>query len=212
MAKPDPGEQIRMKREARGWSQVELGRQVGISQPAIKKIEDGETRQSKFLPRIAAVLELSLNDLDPGMGRSPNEIIPKEQMQESGRDFPIHAVAEGGAGTIIVDSAPVDWVPRPSPVARVPRAYGILIVGESMVPEFKPGETALVNPNLPVISGEIYIFYKEKEGEATASIKELRRATGTEWQVAQHNPKREFRLSRHDWKWAHRVIGKYSRP
>jgi phage repressor protein C with HTH and peptisase S24 domain len=211
MADLEPGEKIRLARETRGWSQADLAKKIGISQPAIKKIEGGETRTSKFLPRIGVVLDIPLNELDPTLDRPIDAVIPKEHLQESGRDFPIHAVAEGGAGTIIVDSAPVDWAPRPSPLARVPRAYGLLIVGESMLPEYRPGETALVNPNLPVIAGEVYIFYAEREGEAKASIKQLRRATATEWQVSQHNPKKEFVLPKRDWQWAHRVIGKYSR-
>lgn len=206
-----PGEMIRRRREALGWSQADLGRRVGISQPAIKKIEDGSTTNSKFLPRVAALLDIPLRDLDPSIGRDHNTVLAAETLQEPGRDFPIHAAAEGGAGIIIVSSDPVDWVPRPSPVAKVPRAYGLLITGTSMFPEFREGQTALVNPNLPIVGGEVYIFYAEKEGEARASIKELRRATMTEWQVTQHNPKKDFTLSRREWQWAHRVIGKYTR-
>jgi phage repressor protein C with HTH and peptisase S24 domain len=211
MAKSDPGEKIKTAREARGWSQADLGRRVGISQPAIKKIEGGQTKNSKYLPRIAGELALLLTDLDPGLSRDPRAPIPKEQLQEPGRDFPIHAAAEGGAGMVIVASEPVDWVPRPTPLARVPRSYGLLITGISMLPEYRPGDTALVNPNLPTIGGEVYIFYAEREGEARATIKELRRATATEWHVTQHNPKKDFTLSRREWQWAHRVIGKYSR-
>lgn len=44
----EPGEIIRRAREAKGWSQRELSGRIGISQPAIKKIEAGETTQSKF--------------------------------------------------------------------------------------------------------------------------------------------------------------------
>lgn len=205
------GEKIRRKREALGWSQVDLAQRVGISQPAIQKIEDGRTTNSKFLPRIAALLDIPYIELDPATGRDPNTVLAAESLQEPGRDFPIHAAAEGGAGTIIVTSDPVDWAPRPSPVSKVPRAYGLLITGNSMFPEFREGQTALVNPNLPVVGGEVYIFYAEREGEAKASIKELRRATTTDWHVAQHNPKRDFTLSRREWQWAHRVIGKYTR-
>lgn len=207
----EPGDLIRKRREAMGWSQAELGKRVGISQPAIKKIEDGDTINSKFMPRIAAVLDIPFKDLDPDMGRDHNAVVPAERLQEPGRDFPIHAAAEGGAGTVIVSHEAVDWVPRPSPVAKVPRAYGLLITGTSMFPEYREGQTALVNPNLPVVSGEVYIFYAEREGEAKASIKELRRATVEEWHVAQHNPKKDFTLSRREWQWAHRVIGKYTR-
>lgn len=215
MENESPGQRVKREREAHGWSQADLGRLVGISQPAIKKIEDGDTINSKFMPKIAMVLNIPLGDLMPEMAGSPQLVtppyIPQEKLQDGGRDFPIHAAAEGGAGTIIVSTDPVDWVARPAPLIRVPRAYGLLIVNSSMFPEYRPGDTALVNPNLPIIGGEVYIFYAEREGEAKASIKELRRATTAEWQVTQHNPKKDFSLSRREWQWAHRVIGKYSR-
>lgn len=210
MEKLEPGERIRQAREARGWSQADLGKRVGISQPAIQKIEDGRTQNSKFLPQIAGVLSIPIAELDETYGRLPESSI-RERVQEPGQDFPIHGVAEGGPGMVIVTSDPVDWMPRPTPLARVPRAYGLLIAGTSMLPEYRPGDTALVNPNLPVIGGEVHIFYAEREGEAKATIKELRRATATAWQVGQHNPKRDFALPRSEWQWAHRVIGKYSR-
>ena len=64
MAHMEPWEKIRQAREAKGWSQDFLAKQVGISQPAIKKIEDGSTAHSKFLPRIAALLGLDITELD----------------------------------------------------------------------------------------------------------------------------------------------------
>src|SRR5260370_18147676 len=60
----EPGEIIRRRREELGWSQAQLGNRVGISQPAIKKIEAGESRHSKFLPKIAQLLSIPLSDLD----------------------------------------------------------------------------------------------------------------------------------------------------
>ena len=110
---------------------------------------------------------------------------------------------------------PIDFIPRPAPVAHVREAYGLVITGESMVPEYKPGETALINPLLPVMGGEVHVFYSDLQGEARATIKHLRRATATEWLVTQHNPPKgkpkEFSLSRKEWHTAHRVFGKHAR-
>lgn len=84
-----------------------------------------------------------------------------------------------------------------------------------MIPEFKHGETAIVNPLMPLQPGESAIFYAEREGSARATIKEYRRQTEGLWLVTQHNPpageKNDFTLSRKEWQWAHRVMGKYSR-
>jgi phage repressor protein C with HTH and peptisase S24 domain len=109
----------------------------------------------------------------------------------------------------------VDWLPRPAPVAHVRRAYGLYISGESMVPEFEPGDIALVNPHLPPVPDTTCVFYGEQRDEVRATIKRLRRKSGDTWYLKQWNPpegmKAEFTLSRAAWPICHRVIGKYSR-
>jgi transcriptional regulator with XRE-family HTH domain len=212
----EPGEIIRRKREELGWSQAQLGNRVGISQPAIKKIEAGDSRHSKFLPKIAQVLAIPLSDLDlslSGVVGAP-EVVPAARILGE-RNFPVHASAEGGPGQIIVSHDAVDFMARPAPLIHVRDSYGLLITGTSMEPEYRQGDTALVDPHLPVIQGEVYIFYAEKAGEARATIKYLRRATTDKWLLSQHNPPdglpKDFTLTRREWQWAHRVIGKYSR-
>ena len=214
----EPGEIIRRRREELGLSQAQLGNRVGISQPAIKKIEAGDSRHSKFLPKIAQVLSIALAELDPTLAGvtvppAPHAVPAARILGE--RDFPVHASAEGGPGQIIVSHEAVDFMDRPARLIHVRDSYGLLITGTSMEPEYRQGDTALVNPHLPVIPGEVYIFYAEKAGEARATIKHLRRVTTDKWLVSQHNPTefmaKDFALPRREWQWAHRVIGKYSR-
>jgi phage repressor protein C with HTH and peptisase S24 domain len=214
-----PGERIRRAREARSWSQAHLARRVGISQPAIGKIEADETQLSKFMPRIAQVLEIPIAELDAGLSEPSTpaylpDTIPEHRLLGD-RDFPIFASAEGGEGQIIMSTDPVDFMPRPAPVLAVKGPYGLYVVGESMVPEYRPGDIAIVNPHLPVIGDEVYIFYAERDGQGRATIKHLRRASRDAWQVRQWNPpagmKADFTLSRKEWTVCHRVIGKYSR-
>jgi phage repressor protein C with HTH and peptisase S24 domain len=84
-----------------------------------------------------------------------------------------------------------------------------------MEPEYKGGEMAIVEPSMPLVSGEVYIFYAEQHGEARATIKHLRRVTAERWLVSQHNPpdgmSKDFTLSRREWSVAHRVTGKFTR-
>lgn len=62
-----PGQRIKEARNARGWSQDKLGKTIGISQPAVKKVEDGTTKNSRHLLQLAAVLGIKLNDIMPGL-------------------------------------------------------------------------------------------------------------------------------------------------
>lgn len=209
-----PGQIIREAREKKGLSQKGLGDLVGITQPAVKKIEDGETSKTKFLPKIAQVLELDLAVLDASLN---SQIIDEPPpLQVTGRPtFRIFASAEGGPGEIIRSAEPVDFVPRPTHLLHVQDAYGLLITGSSMEPEYNAGEMAIVEPSMPLISNEVYIFYAERHGEARATIKKLRRATAENWLVTQHNPPegkaKDFSLPRREWAIAHRVTGKFTR-
>ena len=217
----EPGELIKQRREELNLSQADLARRVGISQPAIKKIESGETDKSKFLPRVALELGLDLAELDPSLRGAPQTepdpslAIPQEHLVYGNKDFPIFASAEGGHGEILITTEPVDFQPRPSNLEKVKGAYGLYITGTSMFPEYRNGDTALVNPNLPIIGNEVYVFYGERDGTARATIKHLRTEAPSAWRVTQWNPPedqpRDFNLDRSYWRIAHRVIGKYSR-
>ena len=204
---------IENAREAKGWSQKDLADRVGISQVAIQKIETGKTTQSKFLPKIAQVLGIDLATLDQSL--SARSTASDSPFVDGRPDFPVYSSAEGGPGEIIRSTDPVEFVPRPLDLLHVRDAYGLLITGNSMAPEYKAGETATVEPHLPIVSDEVYVFYAEKNGEARATIKHLRRATSDNWLVKQHNPpegmSEDFALPRKVWGIAHRVTGKRTR-
>lgn len=211
------GKALVAAREKAGLSQAQLASLVKCSQQLIAALENGTTLTTKFLPRIASVLSVAPGDLDDDYAPPPeaaNRNIPARALMGE-RDFKIYASAEGGQGQIIRSTDPVDFMPRPSPVAHVRDAYGLYVVGESMVPEYRPGDIAIVNPHLPIIPDEVYIFYAEREGEARATIKHLRRIAGDAWHVRQWNPpdglKQDFTLNRREWGICHRVLGKYSR-
>lgn len=207
-------------REAKDYSQPQLAKLAGCSQQLIGALETGATKTTKFLKKIADALEIDPGTLDSdwlGVAAAPPaappDFLPEHQILEKGRDFPIYAAVEGGPGEIIRSVQPVDWYPRPAPVAHVREAYGLFVIGESMAPEFEPGDIALVNPVLPPIGGKPCIFYTELHGEARATIKRYVRQTSASWVVYQHNPPRgsthEFTLPRREWGICHRVLGKY---
>jgi len=216
----DIGETIRLRREKLGWSQKDLADKIPMSQQSLHAIETGKTRKSKYLPNIAKHLQLRMRDLDPGLDSIDEPTIaarpvPPLPVHGPGPAIPVYTSAEGGPGELIRSIDPVDWMPRPAPVAGVVNAYGLRITGESMFPEYQAGETAIVDPSVGLLGGEVYIFYSERDGEARATIKRLRRHTTDHWHVSQWNPppggKADFTLSRREWTIAHRVVGKYSR-
>jgi transcriptional regulator with XRE-family HTH domain len=90
-----PGEIIRKTREAKGWSQDDLARETGISQPAINKIENGKTLKSKYFPKIAQVLGIPIEQLDSTLASRSGHRPPPVFLGE--RDLPVYRCGRGRA-------------------------------------------------------------------------------------------------------------------
>lgn len=209
-----PGEIIREKREAAGLSQTELAKRIGTNQQTIDKIEDGTTRQSGFLPAISAELGINLEQLIPALKKQPGRFIPGTDLV--GReDLPVFGATEAGKGTFVVTNAPVDWIGRPAPLARVQDAYGLIVADSTMSPQFWPGNIALVHPFLPPLMAVACVFYQRAASDLLSSIRFLRKFTIDEWHVTQWNPpfgeQKELILKRVEWPTCHVIVGSFTR-
>lgn len=66
---PNPlGDQIRSAREARGWSQIELAQQVGVTNRTIGEWERGARVPKKHIGRIEKILGITLRDTKTELG------------------------------------------------------------------------------------------------------------------------------------------------
>lgn len=204
------GDEIKAARVARGLSQRALGEAVGCSQPAIKAIEDGTALESRYEEKVRKFLGLR-----PKIAFDANEVMPLSPPQGEifgPRDLKLFAAAEGGPGEMVVCNDPIEFLPRPWYLGTV-EGYAVLVVGESMIPSFRPGQIAIVNPRLPPMKGRDMLFRREAgNGEFVAMIKHLVRWTTQEWCVEQFNPQdgqdRLFAIDRRQWT-AHRIVGRY---
>lgn len=228
----DSGKLIATERLKRGWSQAELGKRVGISQPAIRKIEHGDTSKSKHLPKIAEELGIALARLDPSLSQS-NEILTINQARHNpvirstqelhtfpgerliGKtDLPVHSIVQGGRGALVLSNEPFTQIGRPHNLLGIKDAYGVLVAGSSMALEFREGDIAYVNPHLPHREGDPCVFQSHKDdGTVEAVIKYLARsgdASDALWYVEQTNPAKKFTLKKAEWQICHVVVGKTS--
>ncbi len=85
----------------------------------------------------------------------------------------------------------LDLVGCPPELRHVHNAYAVCVSGESMVPSFKPGQIAWVNPNLTARAGDDVIvqLHPEHEGDAPEGfIKELVKRTPRKLVLKQYNP------------------------
>lgn len=109
----------------------------------------------------------------------------------------IPVIAEGAAtpqpGLFWEDSGALksdveERLTRPYDV-KDPRAYGVKVRGDSMMPRFKPGDVVVVSPNIPIADGD-EAYVELLSGERL--IKVVRKLPGG-WLLESYNPAHESR-------------------
>jgi transcriptional regulator with XRE-family HTH domain len=210
---------VKRARAIKGISQPELARRVGTSQQTIDKIETGKVQRSSFLAAIALELDVPLDRVLRVRPKSDAvRELPAHTLISADRDLPVYAaVAQGDNGVQVLSSDPVEYVARPAPLARVRDAYGVIVADDSMEPEARSGDIALVNPHLPARVGDTCVFRSGAQdgGMQRCVIKHLRRVTDKDWHVTEWSGpdggRRDFTLKRPDWPVAHVTIGYFKR-
>lgn len=220
------GQRLRYAREAAGLTQDDVADHFGIKRVSVTQWEGDTTKPSiSRVPDLAALLNTNMQWLLEGQGFPPLSV-PKEQKLRAqrtpiipgselvgGKDLPIYAAAMGGEGHIIVTFEAIDWVKRPAVLQNVKGGYGILCRGESMIPAYWPGDTALVNPHLQPARDTDAVFFHtppKERGDEEAIIKRLVGFNDRDWTLEQYRPALTFTESRTDWPISHRVVGKYN--
>ena len=209
----DPNEKLRAEIQdglsRTGIDAASLSREIGRSKDYIREFLSGRKRsiaQDAAL-KIREILlqgEAREERQPRGTYRSPPQFMNNQDL------IPVYASAEGGEGSLIVSHDEIGRAPRPHVLEGVKDAYAILITGTSMVPAYKPGDRAWVNPTLPPARETDCILYAVDEtGEAKATIKEMVTWTDAAWTLKQHNPAKTFKADRGIWTTHHRVVGNF---
>lgn len=190
---------------------------IGVSQATVNRWLHGEGIRGKNLEKLLAALKqynLPIIESAPKQIRADSfapEILPGRPLVSPSRDLPVYASAMGGNGHHIVTFDAIDYVKRPAILENVKDAYGVYIVGESMVPAFRPGDLALVNPHLPIQRDtDVVLFHVPPTNDAECIIKRLVGFNDRDWKLEQYNPFEVFQEARASWSICHRVVGKYS--
>jgi SOS-response transcriptional repressor LexA len=215
---------IRNEAERRGESLSSLSKKIGKNHAYLQQfLERGVPKSlpEDVRPDLAILLGVEESRLRNGTGNKGNKPkvrdvtgyrSPLPVLGE--RDVHIFAAAEAGGGTMVVSTEPLETVQRPWYLRDVRDGFGVLIVGESMIPVYEPGDIVIINPRLPPMRGkDVILVAGEHEGEFTATIKRLEGWTSTLWKLRQFNPpngqRGTFTLSKADWPKALRVVGSF---
>ena len=197
-------------------TQADVAQALGVKPQAVSGWERGKNKpgRDKILA-LSSILNVSvewlLGDLinRPKMEQITNDnVIPSERLFGV-TDLPVWGTRQNIDGLMILTPGPVTAVTRPSPLLNVKDAYGLIVADDSMSPALKPGWTALINPILPPVAGNMCVFRDESmKGAVPFRIAMLRRQSREMWYAREINPELDFYLKRPEWV-GHVIIGSY---
>lgn len=225
------GSRLRQAREARRLTPTQAAGKLKIQPDQVRAWEADTARPSpNKMFDVAQLYSVELVWLTEGRGVAPDRsageatriirpgtrpalsIVPAGGPTDQGHNLPVFAAAMGGDGHVIITFDAIDYVRRPPVVENVRDAYGVLIIGESMIPAYEPGDLGIVHPHLPPTRDtNVVLFHTPPVHEAEAIVKRLLTFNDTEWSLRQYNPARDFKELRVDWPVCHRLVAKYDR-
>lgn len=217
-------------------SQAEFAEALGgVTRGAVGNWELGKGVKLENLRNMSSRFSVSFDWLATGTGEPPRTVRfgdnepatkvvkfgrPKGQrlqlvdkggpaLERNAASLPVYAAAQGGTGHLIITIDPVEYRSPPTDLLSIRGAHGILVVGDSMVPAYEPGDIAWVTPyRPPQRNKDVVLYHKKPEGEAEAMIKRLLNFTDRDWRLRQYNPAQDFTESRADWPICHQIHSK----
>lgn len=137
-------------RKANGLTQVELAKQIGIGQSGYSDWERGVTKiDTETAAKLAALFSVSVGYL---LGKD-------DDTQESFRRIPVLGSVPAGIPLEAIEDI-VDWEEIPASMCDGDREYFALEVkGDSMWPDYLPGDIVIVRKTPCCESGDICVVY-----------------------------------------------------
>lgn len=222
---------LRELRQAAGLSQEKLAELAGTSQPQINKLEAGQRKMTvDWAVKLAKPLGVEPAVL-LGLDELPQPAIPSDEWaqrirahykrraeaappllkahpvsSESHENMPVRAAARGGVDQeMFLEDGPIDWVKKPDYLKNARDPYGMYVVGESMMPRFRPAQILHINPYKPPACGAGVIVVKRNQA---ILIKEFVRRSPEGVVLREYQPEaREFTVAEEDLDTVHTVVG-----
>lgn len=159
-------DRINERMEELGLTQEMLARRSRVSQAAIHKICSGKTKQTRKLVQIAAVLGVNPYWLETGLGEKLASNQPTLKAAQVA--YPLISWVQAGAWSEIINLYPFgssDTMVYANG-QHGPYSFGLQIYGNSMLPQFEPGDIIIIDPEIQPRPGD-YVVAKNQHEEAT---------------------------------------------
>ncbi|MCM8734330.1 LexA family transcriptional regulator [Azospirillum sp. A1-3] len=212
---------MRELRQAAGLSQEKLAELAGTSQPQINKLETGQRKMTvdwavKLARPLgvepALLLGLDVPAVTPATPRPARPALapllrtaPAPQAQAAA-SMPVRAAARGGVDQeMFLEDGPIDWIARPDYLKNARDPYAMYVVGDSMMPRFRPAQLLHVNPHKPPAPGSGVVVVKRNKA---VLVKEFVRRGTDAVILREYRPAdREFAVALEDLDTLHTVVG-----
>lgn len=169
-------ERIQLKLEEKNLKQADIARATGKSTAAVTKWLRGENiPKADSLKHIARLLGVSDVWLLTGKDVAPrldNNVDLSQKIALEGRPIPVISWVAAGLfdpiETVLRDTKVDEYLPPLKECGK--NGYGLIVVGNSMKPEFKPDDRIYVNPDIQTFdlkTDDLVIIACNGETEAT---------------------------------------------
>lgn len=163
MQTQSPGDRIRARRKQCQLTQKALAAKVGVSHVAISQWEKDETvPRGENLLRVAAALGCTPSWVFDGDGEL--FMLPSAVARSHAVPLISYRQAADWRGTALLDAAAeVDWLQSNMDLSGA--AFAITITGHAMEPEFREGDTIIIDPAIKPLPGD-FVVASGAENEA----------------------------------------------
>lgn len=208
---------LRHWRGLRGLTLEQLAAAAGTSHQQILRLERGERRLTlDWMVRLAGPLGVEPRDFLPEALATP---APETAAAVSGKRapralpqgglapdlIPVRSAARGGGDQeMFLEDGPIDYAARPPCLSQVRDAYALYVVGDSMLPRFRPGMMLFVNPHRPPKRDSAVVVVKQSAAVLVKAFVEFKTDRVI---LHQHNPDCFLEIFRNEIVAFHCVVG-----
>ena len=167
IANMEMNERIKARRKELKLTQSAVAKAIKVSRVSITQWELGDTSPNGAnLDKLSKVLKTTAEWLLYGISGSISGIIPEP---ETPQDVPLISWVQAGICTEIIDHFQTgDSIEHyPCPEKHSKDTFALKIVGESMSPDYVPGEIIYVDPEVEAASGSCVVVRQNGDTEAT---------------------------------------------
>lgn len=188
---------LKQARIAKNMTPKELCKAVGYSPHIYDQIENGNSNMSRVMAeKVAKVLGVEVSELLDGsdhppanglhhgtVGETPNLILPPGQ---KARFVPLLSMAQCGQMMAYDDTA-YDHSGFLAMNPKDGKAFAVTLAGDSMTPDFRPGDTAIVYPSHEPRNGTVVIARLGEDQGGDVMLK-LYHKVGNTVTLSSYNP------------------------